>query len=159
MRWVIVTSEGELWELATPAHLTGGSESLFWRTPEVVSETEPAGGSLNPDWVEWLMGLPIGWTDIEAEPVEHPGWDDDPAEMWPTPSAGDGGEPRTDRYIELGYQIHTSTAARLNNGEDKLIPRLTTRKDNRANRLKACGNGVVPQQAALALRLLLGLTL
>jgi hypothetical protein len=23
-----------------------------------------AGGSLNPDWVEWLMGLPIGWTDI-----------------------------------------------------------------------------------------------
>jgi hypothetical protein len=23
-----------------------------------------AGGSLNPDWVEWLMGFPIGWTDI-----------------------------------------------------------------------------------------------
>jgi DNA (cytosine-5)-methyltransferase 1 len=23
-----------------------------------------AGGSLNPDWVEWLMGLPVGWTDI-----------------------------------------------------------------------------------------------
>jgi hypothetical protein len=23
-----------------------------------------AGGSLNPDWVEWLMGLPFGWTDI-----------------------------------------------------------------------------------------------
>jgi hypothetical protein len=21
-----------------------------------------AGGSLNPDWVEWLMGFPIGWT-------------------------------------------------------------------------------------------------
>jgi hypothetical protein len=26
-----------------------------------------AGGSLNPDWVEWLMGFPIGWTaDIGA---------------------------------------------------------------------------------------------
>jgi hypothetical protein len=20
------------------------------------------GGSLNPDWVEWLMGFPFGWT-------------------------------------------------------------------------------------------------
>ena len=36
-------------------------------------------------------------------------------------------------------------------------PRLTTRKEHRINRLKACGNGVVPQQAALALRLLLGM--
>jgi hypothetical protein len=24
------------------------------------------GGSLNPMWVEWLMGFPIGWTDLEA---------------------------------------------------------------------------------------------
>ena len=23
-----------------------------------------AGGALNPTWVEWLMGLPIGWTDL-----------------------------------------------------------------------------------------------
>jgi hypothetical protein len=23
------------------------------------------GGSLNPDWVEWLMGFPPGWTDLE----------------------------------------------------------------------------------------------
>jgi DNA (cytosine-5)-methyltransferase 1 len=77
-------------------------------------------GTLNPDWVEWLMGIPIGWTDVECEePAEHPGWDDDPAES----------------------------------GE---LPRLTTRKDLRVKRLKACGNGVVPQQAALALRLLLG---
>ena len=22
-------------------------------------------GTLNPDWVEWLMGFPIGWTDLE----------------------------------------------------------------------------------------------
>jgi hypothetical protein len=26
--------------------------------PEVI------GGQLNPDWVEWLMGWPIGWTDL-----------------------------------------------------------------------------------------------
>ena len=24
-----------------------------------------AGGSLNPPWVEWLMGWPIGWTDLQ----------------------------------------------------------------------------------------------
>jgi hypothetical protein len=24
------------------------------------------GGSLNPAWVEWLMGFPPGWTDLEA---------------------------------------------------------------------------------------------
>jgi DNA (cytosine-5)-methyltransferase 1 len=28
----------------------------------VVSETS---GSLNPQWVEWLMGYPEGWTDLE----------------------------------------------------------------------------------------------
>lgn len=28
----------------------------------------PIGGSLNPDWVEWLMGWPIGWTD--SRPLE-----------------------------------------------------------------------------------------
>ena len=25
-----------------------------------------AGGQLNPTWVEWLMGFPTGWTDLEA---------------------------------------------------------------------------------------------
>jgi hypothetical protein len=24
------------------------------------------GGRLNPVWVEWLMGFPLGWTDLEA---------------------------------------------------------------------------------------------
>ena len=24
------------------------------------------GGKLNPTWVEWLMGFPLGWTDLEA---------------------------------------------------------------------------------------------
>jgi len=25
-----------------------------------------AGGQLNPMWIEWLMGFPIGWTDLNA---------------------------------------------------------------------------------------------
>ena len=24
-----------------------------------------AGGKLNPEWVEWLMGYPVGWTDLK----------------------------------------------------------------------------------------------
>ena len=27
--------------------------------------TEEIGGQLNPTWVEWLMGFPLGWTDLE----------------------------------------------------------------------------------------------
>lgn len=23
---------------------------------------------MNPDWVEWLMGWPVGWTDLNATP-------------------------------------------------------------------------------------------
>lgn len=29
-----------------------------------------AGGKLNPQWVEWLMGWPIGWTDLEPAGTE-----------------------------------------------------------------------------------------
>ena len=27
-------------------------------------------GSLNPTWVEWLMGFPLGWTDLEASATQ-----------------------------------------------------------------------------------------
>jgi len=32
-----------------------------------VAEREPEaiGGQLNPMWVEWFMGFPLGWTDLE----------------------------------------------------------------------------------------------
>lgn len=30
----------------------------------LLSTGETPGGQLNPDWVEWLMGWPIGWTDL-----------------------------------------------------------------------------------------------
>lgn len=35
---------------------------------EVIKSNESQPGQLNPNWVEWLMGWPIGWTD--CEPVE-----------------------------------------------------------------------------------------
>lgn len=35
------------------------------RLPTMVSPEGGAGGQLNPNWVEWLMGWPIGWTDLK----------------------------------------------------------------------------------------------
>jgi DNA (cytosine-5)-methyltransferase 1 len=29
------------------------------------SQPPPTGGQLNPTWVEWLMGWPLGWTDLK----------------------------------------------------------------------------------------------
>ena len=31
-----------------------------------IENTQPSGGHLNPDWVEWLMGVPIGWTGLDS---------------------------------------------------------------------------------------------
>jgi hypothetical protein len=38
----------------------GGSQN--WVRKEM---PELAAGQLNPEWVEWLMGWPIGWTDLK----------------------------------------------------------------------------------------------
>lgn len=51
---------------------TAGTPSLYTmalhnRWPEEMLG-EANGGPLNPAWVEWLMGWPIGWTD--SEPLE-----------------------------------------------------------------------------------------
>jgi hypothetical protein len=32
----------------------------------VVQSESKDNGQLNPTWVEWLMGFPIGWTDLNA---------------------------------------------------------------------------------------------
>jgi len=36
--------------------------------PEYVKQFPGSGrgGKLNPAWVEWLMGVPIGWTELNA---------------------------------------------------------------------------------------------
>lgn len=41
-------------------------------------------GNVNPVWVEWLMGLPLGWTDLRVPNdalVAHPGWASEPARV------------------------------------------------------------------------------
>lgn len=73
----------------------GGSSSLLptpsardWRSGLASAETHArnarplaevisreVGGQLNPEWVEWLMGLPLGWTDCDVSVTElSPRW-------------------------------------------------------------------------------------
>lgn len=40
----------------------GGTEPQV----ETGESSAKAGGQLNPTWVEWLMGFPLGWTDLNA---------------------------------------------------------------------------------------------
>jgi DNA (cytosine-5)-methyltransferase 1 len=92
------------------------------------------GSRLNPDWVECLMGLPMGWTLpagdrlIASEAVAWPRGrypeDGDRSVEWP----GYDWEPR--RTIPDGPPVR-----------------------GRAARIERLGNGVVPQQGAAAIRL------
>lgn len=122
-----------------------------------------AGGQLNPDWVEILMGFPVGWTDIECtEPQEWPGW---PAPMgaklWPTPTACNPEEtnatldedglnilrPSGFKSASLGTLILADSRCVPKDQYPYEPPRVGTGIPNRAKRLKALGNAVVPQQA------------
>ncbi|HET7070118.1 MAG TPA: DNA cytosine methyltransferase [Nocardioides sp.] len=59
-------------------------------------------GALNPDWVEWLMGLPIGWTDVNADADGEPfAWESEPA----IPRVGLGIPNRRQRLTALGNAV------------------------------------------------------
>lgn len=52
----------------------GGTKSNTYAAPTVA-------GQLNPDWVEWLMGWPIGWTDLAPRTLKLIDWKTDPANL------------------------------------------------------------------------------
>jgi hypothetical protein len=41
---------------------TGKMQRMLGNSPEIRNTGK---GTLNPDWVEWMMGYPPGWTDIK----------------------------------------------------------------------------------------------
>lgn len=76
------TREGALKELARGKNCDLPMAAMLWATPTArdwksgkASEatmarnsrplSEQVGGSLNPTWVEWLMGWPLEWTDLK----------------------------------------------------------------------------------------------
>lgn len=54
-------TDGTKWNNATPTERKAQGRSV--RLPNVIAQGN--GGKLNPRWVEWLMGWPIGWTSLE----------------------------------------------------------------------------------------------
>ena len=125
--------KGELQKYPTPA----ARDQFFPRLPEVLKKTGrnpltntlgdavqhlegktyKETGSLNPYWVEALMGLPQGWTAFDGMETEVQGtWAD--------------------------------------NSWEEGIPRVIKDCHNRIDRIRMCGNGVVPQTAALAWKVL-----
>jgi hypothetical protein len=71
------TEEGARKELARGKNVDLGVAVKMWPTPRAFMHKdsttdrgksnlgEVVGGQLNPMWVEWLMGFPLGWTDLE----------------------------------------------------------------------------------------------
>jgi hypothetical protein len=84
-----------------------------------------AGGPLNPDWCEWHMGVPRGWTKLEPmAPEDFARW-----------LAGDGSADWDAEWPD--------------------VPRTGGDAKNRVQRITALGNAQVPACAALAWRTLL----
>ena len=79
------------------------------------------GGSLSPDWVSWLMGLPVGWTSLEPLPREE--------------------------YLDWFHAQQDGTWWQ----EERGLPRVATGIKDRVNRLKCLGNGIVPASLSLFL--------
>jgi hypothetical protein len=61
-----------MWPTPTTSNAKGASKKRYAGSPhyrgnldEAVRTSENS-GQLNPTWVEWLMGFPEGWTDLNA---------------------------------------------------------------------------------------------
>jgi len=116
-------------------------------------------GQLNPDWVEWLMNWPIGWTSLEPlKELIWLSWEIDPAEtdcrpMWTTPGAGDlyskTNRPRKSRE-HIGIKSEYLSRQSIEWPGTGPIPRIATNIPDRVNRLKAIGNGQVPAVVKVA---------
>jgi hypothetical protein len=51
---------------STKKKLAQGKRAQTGQLPNAVMMEQGAGGQLNPTWVEWLMGYPLGHTALEA---------------------------------------------------------------------------------------------
>jgi len=60
------------------------------------------GGQLNPDWVEWLMGWPIGWTKTEPIELDWRNWVVDPADTGEVPRVSQSINNRVHRLKAIG---------------------------------------------------------
>jgi len=100
---------------------------LLGREVHSLPTPNEAGGSLSPDWVSWLMGIPVGWTSME--PLSREEYDE-----W------------------LQMQRDGTWWAKWWGPWWFDCPATATGIPDRVNRLKCLGNGIVPASLALFLR-------
>ncbi|WP_427112419.1 hypothetical protein [Megasphaera sueciensis] len=141
-------SDVEKWSYNTD-HQSGKCLEALARTNKLSASK----GQLNPDWVEILMGLPIGWTDMDCNTPTP--WEGYPAPlnggMWGTHTASHA--VRSDNFLygdgNMNRVLSPEEAIKKDiksNQYDYEPSRVTTVSKNRVKRLKALGNGCVPQQ-------------
>ena len=61
----ITLNDAVKWATPTARDWRSGKASQATHDKNSRPLSEQAGGSLNPTWVEWLMGWPLGWTDLK----------------------------------------------------------------------------------------------
>ncbi|MFA5187090.1 MAG: hypothetical protein WC551_11460 [Patescibacteria group bacterium] len=134
------------------------SEETREKNSRPLSEMAAPAGSLNPAWVEWLMGWPIGWTSLEPLPEAITlGWKVDSADMEAVKEIGiptRAMNVRSERFRGSGKAPNPGELAKFHDGGSGPIPRVATGVKDRVARLKAIGNGQVPQCMAAAWRVL-----
>lgn len=96
------------------------------------------GRRLNPRWVEWLMGWPIGWTSLE--PLDHHAFD-----RWYGHTTLDGCE-------SPSWWLADPSMVADEHGAAYDVTRTVTKCLHRVDQLKALGNGQVPRVADEAWR-------
>ncbi len=69
---------------------------------EVARKESGRPGQLNPDWVEWLMGWPIGWTKTEPIELDWRDWSIDPADINEVPRVSHNIKDRVNRLKAIG---------------------------------------------------------
>ena len=88
--------------------------SPLWPTPRA-EDSESCGAhrgqpdtlttavKLSPDWVEWLMGWPVGWSSLESlQDATVGGWDVDPGDTGEVPRTTGGCANRRARLRAIG---------------------------------------------------------
>ena len=121
---IAVSEDQTAWPTPTTLVSTGRGTRTFdkgnWATSSLglAVKESPERGTLSPNWVSWIMGLPVGWTSMEPLARE------DYAEWF-------------HRQLQGTWWL-----------EEQGLPRVTTGIKDRVARLKALGNGVVPASLA-----------
>lgn len=101
--------------------MTGKLRNMEGRNPrgrleDVVAKEDGPGGVLNPEWVEWLMHWPIGWTSIEPiSDREYEYWENSSASEWYDGECGAGNA--IGRTIEPGRKVNANRIRCLGNGQ------------------------------------------